>query len=122
MKVKNDLDDENIPKDPNDVLEEDQEDNGDDEEEEVEYFNPEMSEVYRIISCDTPSVSHSTAKSPLEIYDPSLEPDAHSNGPGDENGKKNTTICTQFFSIFFFFFFLFLFITHNNILSNMASI
>ena len=39
----------------------------DDGEEEVEYFNPEMAEVYRIISCDTPSVSHATARSPADI-------------------------------------------------------
>ena len=47
----------------------------DEEEEEVEYFNPEMAEVYRIISCDTPSVSHATAKSALDIYDPSFPPE-----------------------------------------------
>jgi Chromo (CHRromatin Organisation MOdifier) domain len=47
----------------------------DEEEEEVEYFNPEMAEVYRIISCDTPSVSHATAKTPLDIYDPSFPPE-----------------------------------------------
>ena len=43
----------------------------DDGEEEVEYFNPEMAEVYRIISCDTPSVSHATARSPADIVKPS---------------------------------------------------
>ena len=43
----------------------------DDGEEDVEYFNPEMAEVYRIISCDTPSVSHASARSPADIVKPS---------------------------------------------------
>lgn len=86
VKVASDLYDENVPKDPNsDVLEEEQEDNGEDEEEEVEYFNPEMSEVYRIVSCDTPNVSHSTAKSPLEIYDPFSDSSGNEKGDGDES-------------------------------------
>ena len=52
---------------------EDEEDEDGEEEEEIEYFNPEMAEVYRIISCDTPSCSHSFATSPSQIY-PKVDP------------------------------------------------
>jgi chromodomain-helicase-DNA-binding protein 7 len=45
----------------------DDNDNEEEAEEDVEYYNPEMVEVHRIISCDTPTVSHATAKSSHDI-------------------------------------------------------
>ena len=59
----------------------------DDGEEEVEYFNPEMAEVYRIISCDTPSVSHATARSPADIVKHSTASSSSSTSAylGDES-------------------------------------
>lgn len=60
-----------IPKDQRSLS---TEENGDDEngssnieEEEVEYFNPELVEVQRIISCDSTNPSHAKAKTPSEL-------------------------------------------------------
>ena len=61
------LDESGVPRDTPPTIEDEEDDDGEDEEQ-VEYFNPEMAEVYRIISCDTPSCSHSFATSPSQIY------------------------------------------------------
>jgi SNF2 family DNA or RNA helicase len=37
------------------------------DEDEVQYFNPDMVEVQRIISCDTPAVHHSKARKPSDL-------------------------------------------------------
>ena len=76
-----------------------QEEDDEEEEEEddqVEYFNPEMAEVYRIISCDTPTCSHSLAKSVSEILpkiDTKIDPQNPGNDPNsvlkNENGDEN---------------------------------
>ena len=61
----------------------------DDGEEEVEYFNPEMAEVYRIISCDTPSVSHATARSPADIVKPSTASSSSSSYLEEDNSDSD---------------------------------
>ena len=60
----------------------------DDGEEEVEYFNPEMAEVYRIISCDTPTVSHATARSSADIVKPSTSSYSGEESPDIEDGVQ----------------------------------
>ncbi len=46
-----------------------------DDGEEIDYFNPELAEIQRVIACDTPSVSHSLAKCAADLIKP-------------KNGKK----------------------------------
>ena len=53
----------------------DGEDAEDDEDEDIEYFNPELVEVQRIISCESAKVSHAQAKTPHALlrYVPGAE-------------------------------------------------
>jgi chromodomain-helicase-DNA-binding protein 7 len=65
---------------------------GDDDD--IEYFNPEMIEVQRIISCDTPDAIHAKARKPEDLLKekPSRKRknDAESTDDGgDENGSQN---------------------------------
>lgn len=61
------------------------------EDEEVEYFNPELVEVQRIISCDTAECSHSKARKPEDLLKekPSKKRKAESDSADGSDDPEN---------------------------------